>query len=175
MILEFSSDLVITDKTFIKDAPAFPTNVSAIIADPHHPSYDVDTLIDSLDYESLYLNDNDQSAPISANQKNFICARRDKALANRYQYSIPEKPSVSSNEEDDQMESDEQETIDSTKSSSIMEKSLGERLEHASELVRIHGRLPFDDDYIELVRALMFNPSLSHLEQLHLKSLFLDN
>lgn len=166
---------MISDGTFIKETATFPSNISAIVDDKTNPSYDVDTLIDSFEYEQSYLNENDQSAPISTSQPDFIRKRRDKLFENRHQYNIPDKTCLSSVDDDDQMESDEQETVDSSKNSSIIERTLAERLERAHEHLQLNGRLPFDDDYIELVRCLLFNPTLNNLEQLHLKSLFLDN
>ncbi|CAF1673260.1 unnamed protein product, partial [Adineta ricciae] len=50
--------------------------------------------------------------------------------------------------------------------------TLGDRLQNAADLCKTMGSLPFNDDYIELVRQLITNCSLTHLEQLHLKSLF---
>lgn len=152
-----------------------------MITDPQHSLYDVDTLIDSLDYERLYLNDKkesddenvDDSTPTSTSQTDFIRTRRQIALANRDEQISPQKRRLSSINPTDQ-EPDATEEI-SPKKSTFLRITLGERLQKAAETYQTIGRLPFDDDYIELIRQLFANPSLTHLEQLHLKSLFLDN
>ena len=155
-----------------------------MISDPQHSLYDVDTLIDSLDYERLYLNDKkeiddqeeedeEDSAPTSTSQTDFIRTRRQIALANRDEQISPQKRRFSSANPTDQ-EADPTEEI-SPKKSTFLRVTLGERLQKAAETYQTIGRLPFDDDYIELIRQLFNNPSLTHLEQLHLKSLFLDN
>ena len=133
--------------------------------------YDVDTLIDSLDYERLYLND--ETVPSSTSQTDFIRTRRQIALANRDEQISPQKRRLSTTIEERENE-DENEQI-SPKKQTISNITLGERLQKAAEIYQTSGRLPFDNDYIELVRSLFTNSSLSHLEQLHLKSLFLDN
>ncbi len=143
--------------------------------------YDVDTLIDSLDYERLYLNDNkeidDESIPSSTSQIDFIRTRRQIALANRDEQISPQKRRLSStSQDDDDIDNQEQdEQISPKKSTTIVHITLGDRLQKAAEIFQTTGRLPFDDDYIELIRQLFNNSSLTHLEQLHLKSLFLDN
>ena len=111
----------------MKDSP--PTTESpsiAMIVNPHDKLYDVDTLIDSLDYENLYLND---------------------------KLSPPSNP-----EQNDQIKSN---------------LTLGDYLQKAADIYKTQGNLPFNDDYIELIRQLINNSSLTHLEQLHLKTLFL--
>ena len=148
------------------------------ISDPHNSLYDVDTLIDSLDYERLYLNDNKEVdkelIPSSTNQTDFIRTRRQIALANRDEQISPQKRRLSSEDSVNQQEEDEQ--ISPKKSSIVIhQQTLGDRLQKASDVFQTLGHLPFDNDYIELIRQLFTNPSLSHLEQLHLKSLFLDN
>jgi hypothetical protein len=144
--------------------------------------YDVDTLIDSLDYERLYLNDNkdidDESIPSSTSQIDFIRKRCQIALANRDEQISPQKRRLSSTSQDDDDDIDNQgqdEQISPKKSTTIAHITLGDRLQKAAEIFQTTGRLPFDDDYIELIRQLFNNSSLTHLEQLHLKSLFLDN
>ncbi len=96
---------------------------------------------------------------------------------NRDEQISPQKRRLSltnqTNEDIDNQEQDEQ--ISPKKQTTIVHITLGERLQKAAEIYQINGRLPFDDDYIELIRQLFNNPSLTHLEQLHLKSLFLDN
>ena len=140
----------------------------------------MDTLIDSLDYERLYLNDNkdtdDESMPLSTNQTDFIRTRRQKALVNRDEQISPQKRRLSVTDENEE-DSDNQEQNDqiSPKKQTIINITLGDRLQKAADLFQIHGNLPFDENYIELVRHLFNNSSLTHLEQLHLKSLFLDN
>ena len=173
--------LAISDGTFTKEGSSLPT----IINDPHHSLYDVDTLIDSLDYERLYLTDkkdingnedddsSSESVPSSTSQAEFIRTRRQIALANRDEQISPQKRRLSSINQDSQ-EMDSSEQI-SPKKPAIVHISLGERLQKAADTYRTTGCLPFDDDYIELIRQLFNNSSLSHLEQLHLKSLFLDN
>jgi len=149
-----------------------------MINDPHHSLYDVDTLIDSLDYERLYLND-DESIPSSTSQIDFIRTRREIALANQDEQISPQKRRLSSikqddNEDDINSQEEDDEQI-SPKKQNTVNITLGERLQKAADIFREQGRLPFDDDYIELIRQLFNNSSLTHLEQLHLKSLFLDN
>ena len=143
--------------------------------------YDVDTLIDSLDYERLYLTEKkdvdeeeDVSGPSSTSQTDFIRTRRQIALANRDEQISPQKRRLSSVNSTDQ-ETDQTEEEISPKKSTLSRMTLGERLQKAAETYQTIGRLPFDDDYIDLIRQLFTNPSLTHLEQLHLKSLFLDN
>jgi len=178
----FSSFLLaISDGTFTKEASSLPTTTTTI-NDPHNPLYDVDTLIDSLDYERLYLNDNkdidDESIPSSTSQIDFIRTRCQIALANRDEQISPQKRRLSSTSQDDDDDIDNQEQdeqISPKKSITIVHITLGDRLQKAAEIFQTTGRLPFDDDYIELIRQLFNNSSLTHLEQLHLKSLFLDN
>ena len=180
--------LAISDGTFTKESSGLPSAARATISDPHHPSHDVDTLIDSLDYERLYLNENkdtdQQSIPSSASQTDFIRTRRQIALAKRDEYLSPQKRRLSSSQEDNddddsndesRMESEEQDQDHSSRKSSSININLGERLQKAAEVFQLAGHLPFDENYLELVRQLFSNPSLTHLEQLHLKSLFLDN
>jgi len=167
--------LAFSDGTFVKEAASLPT-----INDPHNSLYDVDTLIDSLDYERLYLNDtkdlNDESIPASTNQMDFIRTRRHIALANRDEHISPQKRRLSStNDDEDDMDNQEQDEEISPKKQIISNITLGDRLQKAADIFQTNGRLPFDDDYIELIRQLFNNSSLTHLEQLHLKSLFLDN
>ena len=145
--------------------------------------YDVDTLIDSLDYERLYLNNNDNDdddddeiTPSSASQVDFIRQRREKALIDRDEQISPQKRCLSLiNKDKDDIDNQEQNEQISSKKQTIINVTLGDRLQKASDIFKINGYLPFDDDYIELVRQLFNNSSLSNLEQLHLKSLFLDN
>jgi hypothetical protein len=173
----FSFILAISDGTFTKETSSLPTTIT----DPHNSLYDVDTLIDSLDYERLYLNDNkeidDESPPLSTSQTDFIRTRRQIALANRDEQISPQKRRLSLTDQiDEDMNNQEQdEQILSKKPTTIGHITLGDRLQKATEIYQTTGRLPFDDDYIELIRALFNNSSLTHLEQLHLKSLFLDN
>lgn len=142
----------------------------------------MDTLIDSLDYERLYLNEKkdvdveeETSAPPSSSQTDFIRTRRQIALANRDEQISPQKRRLSSvNPTDQETDQLEEEEI-SPKKATLARMTLGERLAKAAETYQTLGRLPFDDDYIDLIRQLFTNPSLTHLEQLHLKSLFLDN
>ncbi|CAF0982498.1 unnamed protein product [Rotaria sp. Silwood1] len=176
--------IAISDGTFTKEASSLPppSTTTTNIIDPHHPMYDVDTLIDSLDYERLYLNDNndidDDIAPASTNQIDFIRTRRQIALANRDEQMSPQKRRLSLTNKDeeciDNQEEEEDEQI-ASKKQTIVNRTLGERLQKAADIFKINGYLPFDDDYIELVRHLFNNSSLTHLERLHLKSLFLDN
>jgi hypothetical protein len=168
--------LAISDGTFTKEGSSLPP----MISDPHNSLYDVDTLIDSLDYERLYLNDNkeidDESAPSSTTQIDFIRTRRQLALANRDEQISPQKRRLSSiNQDDEEVDNQEQDEQISPKKQTIINITLGERLQKAADLFQTQGHLPFDDDYIELIRQLFNNSSLTHLEQLHLKSLFLDN
>ncbi|CAF3910036.1 unnamed protein product [Adineta steineri] len=170
--------IAFSDGTFTKEVASLPTTTT--IHDPHHSLYDVDTLIDSLDYERLYLNDNkeldDESIPSSTSQTDFIRTRRQQALANRDEQISPQKRRLSpANEDEDNVDNQEQDEQVSPKKQSIIHVTLGDRLQKAAEIFQTNGRLPFDDDYIELVRQLFNNSSLTHLEQLHLKSLFLDN
>ncbi|CAF1214281.1 unnamed protein product [Adineta ricciae] len=176
--------IAFSDGTFIKGAasPPLPTTATTTnIHGPHHTLYDVDTLIDSLDYERLYLNDdkdsNEESIPPSTSQTDFIRARRQLALANRDDQISPQKRRLSTTNEDndtDDIENQIQNDEISPKKQSVMALTLGDRLQRAADTFQATGRLPFDDDYIELVRQLFNNSSLTHLEQLHLKSLFLD-
>ena len=176
--------LAISDGTFTKESSAWTSAARATITDPHHPSYDVDTMIDSLDYERLYLNQNkdidEQFIPSSASQTDFIRARCQMALAKRDECISPHKRRLSSSSQDEQdnvsrMESEGQDQVQSSSQLSSITITLGERLQKAAEVFQMKGHLPFDEDYITLVRQLFSNSSLTHLEQLHLKSLFLDN
>jgi hypothetical protein len=97
--------------------------------------YDVETLIDSLDYD----------VSISNNQKDFKRTKR----------QIQE--------------------FDSPINENNKNLTLGDRLQKAADIYKTNGILPFDDDYIELIRQLFNNSSLTHLEQLHLKTLFLNH
>jgi hypothetical protein len=171
--------LEISDGTFTKEASSFPSTTTTI-NDPHHSLYDVDTLIDSLDYERLYLNDDkemdDESAPSSTSQIDFIRSRRQLALVNRDEQISPQKRRLSvTNEDEEDNDSEEQDEQISPKKQTIVNITLGDRLQKAADIFQINGKLPFDDDYIELIRQLFNNSSLTHLEQLHLKNLFLEN
>jgi hypothetical protein len=156
--------LAISDGTFTKDVLS---STSAIV-DPHDELYDVDTLIDSLDYEQLYMNDsNEQTMPLSTSESSFIRTRRENALLNRQHYISIDKPCLllSTNTDNDE----------TCQTSAMVETTLGERLQKAADIYRVTGNLPFDDDYIRLVRYLIDNSSLTHLERLHLKSFFVEN
>ena len=182
--------LAISDGTFTKEAsslpqplpqlPSSPSIKIATIDDPHNPLYEVDTLIDSLDYERLYLTDDQDidnvKIPSSTNQMEFIRQRRKLSLVNRDEQLSPQKRRLASINENNEQNITNQEYSEeiSTKQQTV-NQTLGERLQKAVDLYKEHGQLPFDDDYIELVRQLFNNSSLTHLEQLHLKSLFLDN
>ena len=153
-----------------------------MIDDPHNPLYDVDTLIDSLDYERLYLTDNkddddDESTPTSTSQIDFIRTRRQLALANRDEQISPQKRRLSTTNEDEENidNRDEDDEQISPKKAALTHITLGDRLQKAADLFQTNGQLSFDDNYVELVRQLFNNSSLTHLQQLHLKSLFLDN
>lgn len=163
--------LAISDSTFIKEASSLPT---AIVNDPHHTLYDVDTLIESIDYERLYLND--EITPTSTSQIDFIRTRLKTTLANRDEELSPQKRRLSvTNQDDEEMNDDGQDEENTPKKQIIHHQTLGDRLQTAADTFKLNGHLPFDENYIELVRQLFNNSSLSHLEKLHLKSLFLDN
>jgi hypothetical protein len=124
--------------------------------------YDVDILIDSLDYENLYLNDEQSS------QTDLKSSKRQIVLTNRQKFNSPQKRCLSPTNENNQHESI------SPKKPTIPNLTLGDRLQKAADIYQTTGILPFDDDYIDLVRQLFQNSSLTHLEQLHLKTLFLN-
>ena len=127
-----------------------------MITNSHDKLYDVDTLIDSLDYEKLYLND---ETPLSTpSQIDSKRPRRQLAMINNEEFSSPQKRCLSP-------------THDKEKTSFV---TLGDRLQQAADIYKTTGRLLFDNDYIELIRELFHNSSLTHLEQLHLKTLFLN-
>ena len=63
----------------------------------------------------------------------------------------------------------------SPKKQTLVTLTLGDCLQKAADVYKATGSLAFDDDYIELVRQLLTNPSLTHLEQLHLKTFFLNH
>ncbi|CAF1077573.1 unnamed protein product [Rotaria sordida] len=140
----------------------------AMITNQHDKLYDVDTLIDSLDYEKLYLNDK-ISSPI--NQTNFLRTRYQKCLIDRQESNSSQKyyltPINKSNEH-------EQNDSRSLKTEPISNITLGDRLQKAADIYKTKGILPFDNDYIELIRQLFNNSSLTHLERLHLNTLFLN-
>lgn len=130
-----------------------------MITNSENKLYDVDTLINDLDYEKLHLHD---EVPISTSQMDFKRPRRQLAIINRDDIQSPQKRARSpTTNEIDRME----------------EKcpTLGDCLQKAAETYKIKGKLPFDDDYIELVRQLVENSSLTHLEQLHLKTRFFNH
>ncbi|CAF2254512.1 unnamed protein product [Rotaria magnacalcarata] len=181
--------IAISDGTFTKEASSLPTVVPTLIEDPHNSLYDVDTLIDSLDYEQLYLtnhnNDIDDEIeppavpppPPSTSRVDFIQRRRRIALVNRDEEISPQKRrlSIANKDEEENLDSQELDEQISPKKQTICHRTLGERLQKAADLFKENGHLQFDEDYIELVRQLFNNSSLTHLERLHLKSLFLDN
>ncbi|CAF4161513.1 unnamed protein product, partial [Rotaria sp. Silwood2] len=137
----------------------------AMITNQHDKLYDVDTLIDSLDYEKLYLNDK-----ISSPTK-FLRKRHQKSLIDQQELISPQKlylTSINKNNEHEQNNSR------SLKTEIISNITLGDRLQKAADIYKTKGILPFDNDYIELIRQLFNNSSLTHLEQLHLKALFLN-
>jgi hypothetical protein len=131
--------------------------------------YDVDTLIDSLDYEKLYLND---EIPLSTSKTNFKCTKRQIDLINRQEFNSPQKRCLSPTDENNKHEQNDQ---ISPKKQTISNITLGDRLQKAADTYKTKGLIPFDDDYIELIRQLFNNSSLTHLEQLHLKTLFLNH
>ncbi|CAM4828837.1 unnamed protein product [Rotaria magnacalcarata] len=181
--------IAISDGTFTKEASSLPTVVPTLIEDPHNSLYDVDTLIDSLDYEQLYLtnhnNDIDDEIeppavpppPPSTSRVDFIQRRRRIALVNRDEEISPQKRrlSIANKDEEENLDSQELDEQISPKKQTIFHRTIGERLQKAADLFKENGHLQFDEDYIELVRQLFNNSSLTHLERLHLKSLFLDN
>lgn len=114
--------------------------------------YDVDRLINDLDYEKLHLHDE-----VSLSM-DFKRPRRQLAIINRDEFQSPQKRPLSPTNDIDP----------------IVEQhlTLGDRLQKAADIYKNNGKLPFDDDYIELVRQLIDNTSLTHVEQLHLKSRF---
>lgn len=134
------------------------SDMEIMITNAENKLYDVDTLINDLDYEKLHLHD---EVPISTSQLDFKRPRRQLAIINRDEIQSPQKRARSPTNDLCQME----------------EKSLtlGDRLQKAAEIYQIKGQLPFDDDYIELVRQLVENSSLTHLEQLHLKTRFFNH
>ena len=116
------------------------------------PLYDVDVLMASLEYENR---------PPVANATETISPRK------RCLMPI-----------NGEMKSGDDAELSSPKKTNRSERTsvtLGDRLRAAAELVQIKGSLPFDDDYVELVRQLVNNPSLTHLEKLHLKQSLLND
>jgi hypothetical protein len=102
--------------------------------------------------------------PSSTSQIDFLHKRRQ---INQGEFSSPQKRCLSpTNEENKQL---------SPKKQTIVNITLGDRLQNAADIYKTKGRLTFDDDYIELIRQLFNNSSLTHLEQLHLKTLFLNH
>ncbi|CAM4900250.1 unnamed protein product [Rotaria socialis] len=181
--------IAISDGTFTKEASSLPTVVPTLIEDPHNSLYDVDTLIDSLDYERLYLTNNNNDIddeieplavpppPPSTSRPDFIQRRRHIALVNRDEEISPQKRrlSIANKDEEENLDSQELDEQISPKKQTISHRTIGERLQKAADIFKENGHLQFDEDYIELVRQLFNNSSLTHLERLHLKSLFLDN
>jgi hypothetical protein len=158
----------LTNSIDIHDSKTSTTELSSIqigiVTNPQDKLYDVDTLIDSLDYERLYLND---EIPSSTSQIDFLHTKRQINLINQQEFSSPQKRCLSpTNEENKQL---------SPKKQTIVNITLGDRLQNAADIYKTNGRLTFDDDYIELIRQLFNNSSLTHLEQLHLKTLFLNH
>ena len=115
------------------------------------PLYDVDTLIDSLDCENLHLTDhvshrrNDAGATMNTAEEFRSPAKRPLLPINRDESEeiSPKKPTL----------------------------TLGDRLQKAADVYQAKGLVPFDNEYIELVRQLLDNATLTHLEKLHLRSL----
>jgi len=128
--------------------------------------YDVETLINTLDYEKLYLNDE------IPNQIDFKRTKRQIDLINRKEFNSPQKRCLSPTNENNQSEQNDH---ISPKKQTISNLTLGDRLQKAADIYKTKGILLFDDDYIELIRQLFNNSSLTHLEQLHLKTLFLNH
>jgi len=126
--------------------------------------YDVETLINTLDYEKLYLNDEISS------QIDFKRTKRQIDLINRQEFNSPQKRCLSPTNENNQHEQNDR---ISPKKQTTSNLTLGDRLQKAADIYKTKGKLSFDDDYIELIRQLFNNSSLTHLEQLHLKTLFL--
>lgn len=112
-------------------------------------------MINDLDYEKLHLHD---EVPIATSPIDFKRPRRQLAVINREELQSPQKRALSPTND----------------ICPIAEQhlTLGDRLQKAAEIFKTKGKLPFDDDYIELVRQLVDNVSLTHLEQLHLKTRF---
>jgi hypothetical protein len=165
-IISFVVLLEINDNTSTTQSSSLPTTTAT---KSHDKLYDVDILIDSLDYERLYLND---EMPISTSQTECIHTRRHTALINQQEQNSPQKRCLSPTNEENEKEPNNQ---ISPKKQTISNITLGERLQNAADIYKTKGILSFDDDYIALVRQLFTNSSLTHLEQLHLKTLFLNH
>lgn len=118
--------------------------------------YDVEELIDSLDCDKT----------ISTKQTDM---KRQITLVNSQEFNSPQKRCLSSPTEMDQSEL-------SPKNLPINSNlTLGDRLQNAADIYKTKGYLPFNDDYIELIRQLINNSSLTHLEKLHIKTLALND
>ena len=120
--------------------------------------YNVEELIASLDYEKFRLIDHQKemkSIPIETS-------------------AIQQDGSNSPGKRDFLSTLQNDEPLISPKKTALSTLTLGDRLQKAADTFKINGTLPFDDDYIELVRLLLNNQTLTNLEQLHLKSLLLN-
>ncbi|CAF4869515.1 unnamed protein product [Rotaria sp. Silwood1] len=137
----------------------------AMTTNQHDKLYDVDTLIDSLDYEKFHLNDK-ISSPI-----NFLRKKHHMSLIDRQQLNLSQKSNLTLINQNNE---NEENNLQSLKIEIVSNITLGDRLQKAADIYKTKGLLSFDNDYIELIRQLFNNSSLTHLEQLHLKTLFLN-
>ncbi|CAF0869214.1 unnamed protein product [Adineta steineri] len=153
----------IHNNTSTKELSSIPVQM---VINSQDKLYDVDTLIDSLDYERLDLND---EVPSSTDQIDSLRMKPQLNLINEQEFLSPQKRCLSPMNEENQ--NDEI----SPKKPTIVNLTLGDRLQQAADIYKTEGILPFNDDYIELVRQLFHNSSLTNLEQLHLKTLFLNH
>lgn len=117
--------------------------------------YDVDVLMASLDYENR--------PPVASATEG---TGKTETISPRKRCLMPINGEIKSGDE-----------LSSPKKTGRSERTsftLGDRLRAAAELVQIKGSLLFDDDYVELVRQLVNNPSLTHLEKVHLQKSLLN-
>jgi hypothetical protein len=112
----------------------------------HRPLYDVDELIASLDCDKFHLTD-----------RSAVSSDRNESTSKR--------TFLSSNSDEHQDALDQI----SPKKQMISSGTLGDRLQIAAARYKENGHLPFDDDYVELVRLMLYNSSLSNDEQRQLK------
>ncbi|CAF1620401.1 unnamed protein product, partial [Adineta ricciae] len=126
-----------SDESMIIDDSNQTTNLSSMpigmATNPSNKLYDVETLINSLDCEQLDLND---EIPLSTHQITSMNDERFSSPSNRRSSPMDESTPTKQ---------------------TLVTVTLGDRLQNAADLCKTMGSLPFNDDYIELVRQLITN------------------
>lgn len=145
-----------SDEDIVRCSTDFTGQSQTAVTSSNGPLYDVDVLMASLDYENR-----SPSSTVPTKTETNSPRKRCLMPINNVEMKIDDEQNSSSPKKANLSETTSQ--------------TLGDRLKAAAEVIQIKGYLPFDDDYVELVRQLVNNPSLTHLEKNHLKKSLLNH